>query len=486
MRNDIPHIINGKKITSSHRKLPVFNPALGEQTGDTPVADQAQVNEAVAAAKKAFTTWSQTTPVQRAKIFYRYKSLLESDIKNIAKIVTAEHGKTHSEAIGSIQRGIDVLDYVCGIPSHIQGVYTPNAATGIDVYSMRQPLGVCAGITPFNFPAMIALWMFPMALATGNTFILKPSEKNPSSGVRLIELAHEAGVPEGVVNLVNGDKETVDAILMHPDVQAVSFVGSSAVGEYVYKTAIGQNKRAQAFGGAKNHCIVMPDANIKQAAEAITLSAYGSCGERCMAISVVLAVGDIVADQLIPLIKERLARFKVGPGTEDDVELGPLISQQHLDKVLSYVDAGIQEGATPVLDNSRAKPSHAQNGYFMGACLFDNVTASMKIYREEIFGPVLCVMRVPDLETAIQLINDHQYGNGTAIFTRDGYTARTFAERIQAGMVGINVPVPVPVAYHSFGGWKHSIFADTQMYGPEAIRFYTKLKTVSERWIATT
>lgn len=485
MRNEIPHIINGKRVAGSGRKLPVYNPALGEISGESCVADKKLVDETVAAAKKAFVTWSQTTPAARAKILARYKLLLDSEIKKLAEIVTAEHGKTYIEAIGSIQRGIDVLDYVGGLPGHLHGMYTPNVANGIDVYNMRQPLGVCAGITPFNFPAMIALWMFPMAIACGNTFILKPSEKNPSCAVRLVELAHEAGIPEGVINLLNGDKETVDAILEHPDIQAVSFVGSSPVAEHVYKTGIANNKRAQAFGGAKNHSIIMPDADIKQAAEAITLAAYGSCGERCMAISVAVTVGDEVADKLIPLIKERLTRFKVGPGMEENVELGPLISQQHLDKVLSYVEEGKNEGATVVVDESRYKPEHAKNGYFMGACLFDHVTQSMKIYKEEIFGPVLCVMRVPDYETALDIINSHPYGNGTAIFTRDGYIARNFAERVQAGMVGINVPVPVPVPYHSFGGWKNSIFADTQMYGEEAIRFYTKLKTVTERWTAS-
>jgi malonate-semialdehyde dehydrogenase (acetylating)/methylmalonate-semialdehyde dehydrogenase len=484
VRRDIPHIINGKKIASTGRKLPVFNPALGEVIAETGAADSRLVDEAVTSAKKAFVSWSQTTPAARAKMLLRYKMLLDKEINELAKMVTEEHGKTHIESIGSLQRGIDVLDYVCGLPSHLQGAYTANAASGIDVYSMRQPVGVCAGITPFNFPGMIALWMFPMAIACGNTFILKPSEKNPSCAVRMIELLHEAGVPAGVVNLLNGDKETVDAILAHPDIQAVSFVGSSTVAEHVYKTAINNNKRAQAFGGAKNHSIVMPDANLKQAAEAITLSAYGSCGERCMAISVVVAVGDTVADQLVPLIKERLTRFKVGPGTEEGVELGPLITQQHLDKVVSYVDAGKQEGATLVVDNSRYKPDHAKNGFFMGTCLFDHVQPSMKIYSDEIFGPVLCVMRVADYEAALALVNDHQYGNGTAIFTRDGYIARNFAERVQAGMVGINVPVPVPIASHSFGGWKNSIFADTQMYGTEAIRFYTKLKTVTERWTA--
>lgn len=484
MTIQIPHLINGKQVPPGGRKLPVYNPALGQQIAETGVADQQIVNDAVSAAKQAFSSWSQTSPTHRTKIMFRYRAILEREITNLSKIVTAEHGKTYAEAVGSIQRGMDVLDFVCGLSSHLQGFYSANAATGIDVFSMRQPIGVCAGITPFNFPAMIALWMFPMAITCGNTFILKPSEKNPSCAVRLVELAHEAGVPEGVINLVNGDKETVNAILTHQDIHAVSFVGSSTVAEYVYKTAIQNNKRAQAFGGAKNHSIVMPDANMKQAAEAIALAAYGSCGERCMAISVVLAIGDEVADQLIPLLKERIARFKVGPGTEEDVELGPLITQQHLDNVIAYVDSGKQEGATLVVDNSRYKPSHAKDGYFMGACLFDNVKSDMRIYRDEIFGPVLCIMRIPDVEAAIQLINENPYGNGTAIFTRDGYTARTFADRIQAGMVGINVPVPVPVAYHSFGGWKNSIFADTQMYGSEAIRFYTKLKTVTERWTA--
>lgn len=484
MTSLIPHFINGKTVAPAGRKLPVYNPALGQLTGEVGVADVKLVDEAVKAAQQAFVTWSQTTPAQRCKILARYKSILDREINSLAAIVTAEHGKTIPESIGSIQRGLDVLDFVCGLPAHLQGLYAANAATGIDVYSMRQPLGVCAGITPFNFPAMIALWMFPMAIACGNTFILKPSEKDPSCGVRLLELAKEAGVPDGVLNLVNGDKETVDAILHHPDIQAVSFVGSSTVAEQVYKTAIQQNKRAQAFGGAKNHCIVMPDANMKQAAEAITLAAFGSCGERCMAISMVVAVGDTVADQLIPLIKARMANFKVGPGTEDNVELGPMITQQHLDKVISYVDSGKAEGATLVVDNSRHKPAHAPNGYFMGSCLFDHVTPNMKIYQDEIFGPVLCVMRVPDIETAINLINENRYGNGTAIFTSSGYLARQFAEKIQAGMVGINVPVPVPVAYHSFGGWKQSVFADTQMYGSEAIRFYTKLKTVTERWFA--
>lgn len=480
MLGDIPHIIKNKSVVSKG-KLPVYNPATGEVSGEVSVADEALVNETVAAAKEAFLTWSQTTPQQRSKIFFRYKEILERETAELGKLITAEHGKTFVEAKGEVQRGIDVLEYVCGIPGHLQGIYTTSAAKGINVYSMRQPLGVCVGITPFNFPAMIALWMFPMAIACGNTFILKPSEKNPSTANRLVELAHEAGIPEGVINVLNGDKTTVDAILAHPDVQAISFVGSSPVAEHVYKTAINNNKRAQAFGGAKNHSIVMPDADIDKAADAIAMAAYGSAGERCMAISVAVAIGDEVADKLIARIKKNIDKIKVGPGMQEDVTLGPLISKQHLEKVLSYVELGEKEGASLVVDNRNI--SVDANGFFMGPCLFDHVKPSMQIYQDEIFGPVLSVVRVSDLEAGIELINKHQFGNGTAIFTSSGYSARKFSESIQAGMVGVNLPVPVPMAYHSFGGWKNSIFADTQMYGAEAIRFYTKLKTVTERWL---
>lgn len=482
MAHDVPHIISGKSEIITKRKLDIYNPTTGEVSKRVGVADQHVVDRAVSAAKAAFLSWSQIPASQRQKILFKFKNLLDQNIDVLARIVNEEHGKTLVEAVGSIQRGIDVVDYCCGISSHLKGEFSEEVASGMDTYSMRQPLGVCVGITPFNFPAMIPLWMFPMAIACGNTFVLKPSEKDPSCAVKLVELAHEAGVPAGVVNVVHGDKETVDALLVNPDVKAVSFVGSSAIAEYVHKTAIANNKRAQAFGGAKNHCIVMPDADLEQAATAIFLSAFGSAGERCMALPVVVAVGDATADALIKKIIPKIETFKIGAGYEPDVEMGPLISQQHWEKVKSYVDSGVAEGAKLLVDGRMYKPKDFPNGYFMGCCLFDHVKSNMKIYREEIFGPVLSIVRVNTFEEALQLINDHEYGNGTAIFTRDGYTGRTFAEKVQVGMVGINVPIPVPVGFHSFGGWKRSIFSDIGMYGPEAIRFYTKLKTVTERW----
>lgn len=484
MTYDVSHIINNKSFVPQARKLAIFNPANGETIGHVSVADKQTVDKAVAAAKTAFQTWSQTTPPQRAKILFKFKNLLDKNINELAKIITREHGKTIAESLGSLQRGFDVVDFACGITSHLKGSFAEEVAAGMDCYSLHQPLGVCVGITPFNFPGMIPLWMFPMAIACGNTFILKPSERDPSCALKLVELAIEAGVPEGVINLVHGDKETVDALLTHPDVKAVSFVGSSTVAEYVYQTAAIHNKRVQAFGGAKNHCIVMPDADLDQIVESIVLSAYGSAGERCMAISVAVAIGDDVADALINKMKPKIQNLKIGPGTESNIDMGPLVTHQHWERVKSYIEAGKQEGATLVIDGSDYKPNNAANGFFMGACLFDNVKPNMRIYKEEIFGPVLSVMRVPDLDAAIKLINEHEYGNGASIFTRDGYAARTFAEKVQAGMVGINVPIPVPVAYHSFGGWKRSIFSDTGMYGDEAVRFYTKLKTVTQRWYA--
>ena len=478
---EVPHFINGKKVITATRKLNIYHPAQGKVAGQVGVADKQTVDQAVTTAASAFITWSATPPLQRAKILFRFKALLDQHINELATLINQEHGKIMNEAIASIQRGIDVVDFTCGIPNYLKGSFTDEVAAGIDAYSLHQPLGVCVGITPFNFPAMIPLWMFPMAIACGNTFVLKPSEKNPSCAFRLVELAKEAGVPDGVINVVNGDKETVDALLHHPDVKAVSFVGSTPIAEYVYKTAINNNKRAQAFGGAKNHCILMPDADLDQAAEAIVTSAYNCAGQRCMAISVVIAVGDQVADALIKIIKPRIENIKIGAGTTDDVEMGPLVTQQHWERVQSYVAIGKQEGATLLVDGSQYKLA---DGFFMSGCLFDHVKPSMRIYKEEIFGPVLVIVRVADFDTALTLINDHEYGNGTAIFTRDGHTARTFAEKVQVGMVGINVPVPVPVAYHSFGGWKRSIFADTQMYGADAVRFYTKLKTVTQRWFA--
>lgn len=483
MEYKVPHFINGIKIMGSGRELPIYNPAQGTVIGKVTVADSKIVDNAVQAAKSAFQTWGETTPTQRAKIIFQFKALLDQHIKELAMLVTNEHGKTIAEAMGSVQRGIDVVNYACGIAGHLSGKFSENVSSEMDSYSLRQPVGVCAGITPFNFPAMIPLWMFPMAIACGNTFILKPSEKDPSCALRLVELAQQAGLPNGVVNLVQGDKETVDAILSHPDIQAISFVGSSAVAEKVHEQAVLQNKRVQAFGGAKNHCVVMPDANMIEAAQAIVTSAYGSAGERCMAISAVIAVGDATADMLIGAMLPLIKAIKIGAGTEDNVTMGPLITQEHWQRVKSYVELGLQEGAVLLMDGSDYKPAN-KDGFFMGACLFDQVKPSMRIYREEIFGPVLVILRVKNYQEALALVNDHEYGNGTAIFTADGYTARMFVEKVQVGMVGVNVPVPVPVAYHSFGGWKRSIFSDIGMYGQEAVHFYTKLKTVTQRWFA--
>ena len=456
MSYDVPHIINGQPLITSGRKLDVFNPALGEKIGQINVANQQIVDKAVVAAKAAFTSWSTTTVQQRAKILFSFKSLLDEHINELADIVTREHGKTVIEAAGSVQRGIDVVDFACGIPSHIKGEFADNVASDIDCYSLHQPLGVCVGITPFNFPAMIPLWMFPLSIACGNTFIIKPSEKDPSCSVKLVELAKAAGVPDGVVNVVHGDKETVDALITHADIKAVSFVGSSAVAEHVYHTGVTHGKRVQAFGGAKNHCVVMPDANVDQAAKTMVMSAYGSAGERCMAVSVVIAVGDDVADALIKKMRPVIQQLTIGPGTDKKIDMGPLVTSAHWERVKSYVDLGVKEGASLIINGVNDKPTGHEKGFFMGACLFDHVKPSMRIYKEEIFGPVLCLLRVPDLNTAIQLINEHEYGNGTSIYTADGYTARYFAEKIQVGMVGINVAIPVPVPQHSFGGWKRS------------------------------
>ena len=479
---EVPHIINGRHVTRPGRKLSIYNPASGTVSGHVSVADSKTVDQAISTAKAQFPIWSAVTPVQRARILFRFKTLLEQNRDSLARIINQEHGKTISEAHASLQRGIDVVEYACGIPNHLKGSYSADVGTDVDCYSLHQPLGVCVGITPFNFPAMIPLWMFPMAIACGNTFVLKPSERDPSCSVRLVDLAKEAGVPDGVLNIVHGDKETVDALITHPDVKAVSFVGSSPIAEYVRNTAAAHQKRVQAFGGAKNHCIVMPDADLNVAADAIVTAAYDCAGERCMAISVVVAVGDQVADELIKKMKPLIEKIKIGPGNSPDVIMGPLVTQQHLEKVKSYIETGKKEGAKLIVDGSAYKPKENTDGFFMGCCLFDQVKPSMHIYREEIFGPVLSVVRVPDYATAVKLINEHEYGNGTAIFTRDGYAARTFAEEVQAGMVGINVPVPVPVAFQSFGGWKRSVFADIGMYGSEAVRFYTKLKTVTQRW----
>ncbi len=480
--NKIQHWIDGRLVEGGGKTLPVYNPALGEVCAEVVVADEAIIEQAIKSSQQAFESWSKTTPAQRAALISKFKILLDESVSELADIVTREHGKTFIESKGSVQRGIDVVNQVCGLPQLLVGRYFANVSTDIDSYSMRQPLGVCLGITPFNFPAMIPLWMFPMAIACGNTFILKPSEKDPSCAIKLAELAKKAGIPDGVVNVVHGDKNTVDALLKHPGITAVSFVGSSAVAETVHQTASLHHKRVQAFGGAKNHAIVMPDAEMNSTADLIVQAAYGSVGERCMAISVAVAVGDKTADALIQAMRPKIEAIKVGVGTNAETTLGPLITAEHHKRVSTYIQSGKSEGAVLVIDLEKNVPADLTKGFFMGPCLFDHVKRDMKIYQDEIFGPVLCVMRVKTKEEALKLINENPYGNGSAIFTRDGYTARWFAENVEAGMVGINVPVPVPVPQQSFGGWKRSVFADTSMFGPDAIHFYTKLKTVTERW----
>ncbi len=483
MTETIPHFINGKIVQgNSDRKGDVFNPATGEIIKHVAFANQQDVDQAVAAAKAAFPAWSTTPAIKRARIMFKYKELLENHLDELAKIVSTEHGKLFNDAKGSVIRGIEVVEFVCGAPHLLKGWFSENVGTDIDSYTIRQPLGVSVGITPFNFPAMIPLWMFPMALVCGNTFVLKPSEKDPSCPLRLAELMKEAGLPDGVLNVINGDKIAVDTLLTHPDVATVSFVGSTPVAEYIHKTASAHNKRVQAFGGAKNHCIVMPDADLDQAADAIAGAAYGSAGERCMALSAVVTIGDDIGDELIKKLIPRTKELKIGTAQDLNADMGPLITQQHLEKVKNYVAEGIKEGAELIVDGRDFKLPGHEKGFFMGGCLFDKVTPNMKIYREEIFGPVLIVLRANNFNEALDLINNNEYGNGAAIFTRDGDTARTFASLVKVGMVGINVPIPVPVPYHAFGGWKRSIFADIHMHGTEGISFYTRLKTVTERW----
>ncbi len=479
---DIPHFIDGARVLGkSGRYGDVFNPATGEVGARVALATVAEVDTAVKSAEAAFPKWAATPPIQRARVMFRFKQLVEERMDELAAIITAEHGKTIVDAKGSITRGIEVVEFACGIPHLLKGDFTESVGTNVDSWSMRQPLGVCAGITPFNFPAMVPMWMFPMAIACGNTFILKPSERDPSCGVRLAEIAKEAGLPPGVFNVVNGDKIAVDAILAHPGIQAVSFVGSTPIAEYVYHTGTAHNKRVQALGGAKNHMVVMPDADMEQATDALIGAGYGSAGERCMAISVAVAVGkagDALMERLVP----RVRALKIGPGTDPEVEMGPLVTRQHLDKVRGYVDQGVKEGATLVVDGRDFKMQGYEKGFFIGGCLFDQVTENMRIYKEEIFGPVLSVVRAPSFDAALKLVNDHEFGNGTSIFTRDGDAARTFASQCKIGMVGVNVPIPVPVAYHTFGGWKRSMFGGVNMHGPEGVRFYTKIKTVTSRW----
>ncbi|MSP51046.1 MAG: CoA-acylating methylmalonate-semialdehyde dehydrogenase [Alphaproteobacteria bacterium] len=482
MPTTLHHYVNGDRVVGrGGRAGDIYNPATGEVTGRVPFASSAEVDGAVQAAKGAFAAWADTAPLVRARVMFRFRELLQRHTDEIARIITAEHGKTIADAKGSITRGLEVVEFACGIPQLLKGEYSENVGAGIDSWSVRQPLGVCAGITPFNFPAMVPLWMFPVAIACGNAFVLKPSERDPSTALRMADLLTEAGLPDGVFNVVNGDKEAVDALLAHPDVAAVSFVGSTAIAEYVYRTAAAGGKRVQALGGAKNHMVVMPDADMDQAAEALIGAAYGSAGERCMAVSVAVAVGNAAAP-LLERLEPRVRALKVGPGTDSDSEMGPLVTRQHLERVRGYIDLGIKEGATLLVDGRGLKLQGYENGFFIGGSLFDHVRPTMKIYQDEIFGPVLAVMRANSFDEALGLTNDHPYGNGAAIFTRDGDAARTFVNRAKIGMVGVNVPIPVPMAFHSFGGWKRSLFGDHAVHGPEGVRFYTHLKTTTARW----
>ncbi len=482
MTETVNHFIAGKSVAgTSGRFGDIFNPATGERTRRVALADAGEVDAAVKAAAAAFPDWSATPPLTRARVLFRFRELLDRHADEFARIVTDEHGKVLSDAKGEVTRGMEVVEFACGIPQLLKGEYSEQVGRGIDNWSVRQPLGVVAGITPFNFPVMVPMWMFPVALACGNCFILKPSERDPSAGMRIAALLKEAGLPDGVFSVVNGDKTAVDAILHHPGISAVSFVGSSAIAEYIYATGAANGKRVQALGGAKNHMVVMPDADLDQATDALMGAAYGAAGERCMAVSVAVAVGKI-GDKLIDKLEPRIRALKIGPGTDPEAEMGPLVTKQHLDKVRGYIDHGVKEGAKLVVDGRGLKLQGYEDGFFLGGSLFDQVTPDMKIYRDEIFGPVLAVVRAPDFDYASQIINAHEYGNGTAIFTRDGDAAREFASRIQIGMVGINVPIPVPMAFHSFGGWKRSLFGDHFMYGPEGVRFFTRMKTVMARW----
>ncbi len=478
----VGHFINGVDVSDENRPLAVTNPATGKVSKYVALASRKTVEEAITAADAAFPAWRNTQPAKRAKVMFAFKRLLEEHADDVVALLTEEHGKVLDDAMGEFLRGVEVVDYACGIPELLKGEFTKNVGPGIDSWSEFQPLGVVAGITPFNFPAMVPMWMFPMAIACGNTFVLKPSEKDPSASIMLARLLKEAGLPDGVFNVVNGDKEAVDTLLEDQRVQAVSFVGSTPIAEYIYQTGTKNGKRIQALGGAKNHAVIMPDADIDNTVNALMGAAYGSCGERCMAISVAVCVGDDTADTIVAKLEEQLKNLKVGNGTDTSNDMGPLITREHFEKVRGYVDLGVEEGAKLVVDGRTLKVDGHEDGFFLGGCLFDNVTADMRIYQEEIFGPVLCVVRAESQEHAMQIIDDHEYGNGTCIFTRDGEAARYFADNIRVGMVGINVPLPVPVAMHSFGGWKRSLFGDLFAYGPDSVRFYTRRKTITQRW----
>jgi malonate-semialdehyde dehydrogenase (acetylating)/methylmalonate-semialdehyde dehydrogenase len=478
----IGHLINGQRANGGTRTQPVYNPATGASSLNVQLADVATVQAAIASAEAAFPAWRNTPPLKRARVMSKLKELLEANADTICKLITDEHGKVLADSLGELQRGIENVEYASYAPELLKGEHSRNVGPSIDSWSEFQPLGVTAGITPFNFPAMVPLWMWPMAVACGNCFILKPSERDPSSTLFIAELALQAGLPPGVLNVVNGDKEAVDTLLTDPRVKAVSFVGSTPIAEYIYSTGCKHGKRVQALGGAKNHAVVMPDADIANAVTALMGAAYGSCGERCMAIPLVVAVGDDTADKVVAALKVEIAKMKVGPGTDATCDMGPLVTKPHYEKVKGYVDQGVKEGAQLVIDGRGLTVPGHENGYYLGPCLFDHVKPGMVVYQEEIFGPVLGVVRVQSLQEAMALIDAHEYGNGTCIFTRDGEAARHFTDHIQVGMVGVNVPLPVPVAYHSFGGWKRSLFGDLHAYGPDAVRFYTKRKTITQRW----
>ncbi len=479
----ITHFINGKREPGSGDRFgDVYNPATGQVQRQVSMATAADVDAAVKAAEAAFPAWAAQPALRRARCMFRLKNLIEQNLDALAAILTNEHGKVREDARGEVTRGLEVVEFACGAPQLLKGEYSDSVGTGVDSYSLRQPLGVVAGITPFNFPAMVPLWMMPMALVCGNTFVLKPSERDPSASMMLAELVKEAGVPDGVFNVIHGDREAVDAVLAHPGIQAISFVGSTPIAKKIFETGSANGKRVQALGGAKNHMLVMPDAPIDRATDALVGSAYGSAGERCMAISVAVVVGEDTADELVAQLKERAQSLIIEPGNVEGAEMGPLITGEHRDRVSSYVDIGEREGAELVVDGRSFSHPEAPEGFFFGGTLFDRVTTEMRIYQEEIFGPVLCVVRVDSFDEAVDLINAHVYGNGVSVFTRDGDAARTFVQRIQAGMVGVNIPIPVPMAFHSFGGWKQSLFGDHAIYGPEGIRFYTRQKTVTKRW----
>ena len=478
----INHFINGQEyISKSDRFGDIFNPASGEKIGSVSFANKDDVALAIQNASDAQKKWAATPPLARSRVMFKFKELILRDMEKLALELTNEHGKILSDSVGSLTRGMEVVEFACGIPHLLKGEFSENVGTEIDSWSTRQPLGVCVGISPFNFPAMVPMWMFVMSIACGNSFILKPSEKDPTVPYMMGDILKEAGLPDGVFNVINGDKEAVDLLITDPKVESVSFVGSTPVAEYIYHTSSKHNKRVQSLGGAKNHMIVMPDADLDQVVDGLIGAGYGSAGERCMALSVAVAVGD-VGDKLIKKLTPRVQSLKVGPGTDPEVEMGPLISKQHLDKVTSFVDRGVQEGADLLVDGRSISLQGYENGYFIGGCLFDNVQENMSIYKEEIFGPVMSVVRKPTFNDALDLVNGHEFGNGTTIYTRDGDTARAFANQCKIGMVGVNVPIPVPMAFHSFGGWKRSLFGDHAMHGMDGVRFFTRLKTVTSRW----